>query len=84
MQEWVASLPALESHTDEDDDKAEREDDEDDDEAEEKEDLEDEEQSDSIRLGEEASYFVPGGGRVKNLGQLLLQKNNKNIRSEIV
>ena len=42
MQEWVASLPALESHTDEDDDKAEIENDEDDDEAEEKEDLEDE------------------------------------------
>ena len=70
VQEWVAALPPLESHSDEDHSEDQQGDtDEDEDKH---------EPSDHIRLGEEASYFVPNG--VKNFGQLLLQKNNKNIR----
>ena len=71
VQEWVAALPPLESHSNE----AHGEDHGDCDEGEGQ---DKSEPSDHIRLGEEASYFVPGG--VKNFGQLLLQKNNKNIR----
>ena len=72
VQEWVAALPTHESHTDEDHgEDHHRDSDEDQDKP---------EPSDQIRLGEEASYFVPGG--VKNFGQLLLQKNNKSIRFE--
>ena len=84
VQEWVAALPPLESHSDEDQGEAHGEDHGDCDEGEdhgdcdEGEDQDKSEPSDHIRLGEEASYFVPGG--VKNFGQLLLQKNNKNIR----
>jgi len=73
VQEWVAALPPLESHSDEDhgeDHQGDSDEDED-----------KHEPSDHIRLGEEASYFVPDG--VKNFGQLLLQKNNKNIRSSL-
>ena len=70
VQEWVAALPPLESHSDDDHGEDQHGDtDEDEDKH---------EPSDHIRLGEEASYFVPNG--VKNFGQLLLQKNNKNIR----
>ena len=70
VQEWVAALPPLESHSDDDHGEDQHGDtDEDEDKH---------EPSDHIRLGEEASYFVPEG--VKNFGQLLLQKNNKNIR----
>ena len=66
----MAALPPLESHSDEDHGEDQHGDtDEDEDKH---------EPSDHIRLGEEASYFVPNG--VKNFGQLLLQKNNKNIR----
>lgn len=73
VQEWVAALPTHESHTDEDHgEDHHRDTDEDQDKP---------EPSDQIRLGEEASYFVPGG--VKNFGQLLLQKNNKSIRSPL-
>ena len=75
VQEWVAALPPLESHSDEDHGGDHGEDHRDCDEGE---DQDKSEPSDHIRLGEEASYFVPGG--VKNFGQLLLQKNNKNIR----
>jgi len=73
VQEWVAALPPLESHSDDDHGEDQHGDtDEDEDKH---------EPSDHIRLGEEASYFVPEG--VKNFGQLLLQKNNKNIRSSL-
>ena len=72
VQEWVAALPPLESHEDEDDANDHHGDcDEDQDKP---------EMSDHIKLGEEASYLVPGGA--KNFGQLLLQKNNKNLRLE--
>merc|ERR1719297_726456 len=84
VQEWVAALPPLEDHDRDppDDSMAHMEDtehagEEDEETAEDKMD----ESSDNIKLGEEAGYFVTEG--VKNFGQLLLQKNNKNIRSSL-
>ena len=80
VQEWVAALPPLESHSDEAHGGDQGEDHGDCDDCDGGEDQDKSEPSDHIRLGEEASYFVPGG--VKNFGQLLLQKNNKNIKFE--
>jgi len=75
VQEWVATLPSVDNH-------------------EVQENIEDKvtgkesnnasnEDIDNIKLGEEAGFYLPGHGSVKNFGQLLLQKNNKNMRGSL-
>ena len=77
VQEWVASLP---SHDDNGDDHHDQDC---------QEDKEEEEEVDNIVLGEEASFYSSNetltststnSHGAKNFGQLLLQKNNKNLR----
>jgi len=84
VQEWVAALPPLEDHgPDHPEDNMAHSEQTEQAGAEDKDSVEDkmDESSDNIKLGEEAGYFVTEG--VKNFGQLLLQKNNKNIRSSL-
>ena len=75
VQEWVASLP---SHDQQGDDQHDHDS---------QEDKEEEEEVDNIVLGEEASFYSSNetltsssSHGVKNFGQLLLKKNNKNLR----
>ena len=75
VQEWVASLPSHEDqHGDDQQDGHENKE------------VEMEEEVDNIGLGEEASFFSSNetltspDHSAKNFSQLLLQKNNKNLR----
>lgn len=75
VQEWVATLPPVDSHEEQDviEDKINGK----------ESNNASNEDIDNIKLGEEAGFYLPGHGSVKNFGQLLLQKNNKNMRGSL-